>query len=334
MQGKSVLCCIGMLFFVQSDIALSTQFDYRFSLLQSEIHLEIGEIEKFEPYAYLLQNRHRLAEDYEKRFAIHGDVDVTALGEYDVAYNDEFALHVVVEDKTPPQLTLQSFTLKQNTAFAWNEKNKLSVIKELSDNETDLQTLQNNFTCENIDTSISGNQVITCSVNDNSENIAKAKLSVHIEALSSDVTTTQVMKTANVRKIPAAQYSAAQTAQIKEIAALVNQIRAKNGLAPVVLDMGNYHNVTYLRTQEVLRKYSHVRPDGRACHTIFIDYGILTGSVGENIARGQQSADEVVEDWMNSPTHRENILRAEFTRISVGVAGSGVEKVWVQEFFS
>jgi Uncharacterized protein with SCP/PR1 domains len=51
---------------------------------------------------------------------------------------------------------------------------------------------------------------------------------------------------------------------------------------------------------------------------------------GENIAYGQHSAAEVVQDWMNSPSHRRNILDCSFTRIGVGFDRRG--EYWVQDF--
>lgn len=51
-------------------------------------------------------------------------------------------------------------------------------------------------------------------------------------------------------------------------------------------------------------------------------------ALGENIARGQITAREVVEDWMASASHRENILRSSFDEIGIGIFGD----VWVQEF--
>ncbi|MBM3231045.1 CAP domain-containing protein [Candidatus Peregrinibacteria bacterium] len=51
-------------------------------------------------------------------------------------------------------------------------------------------------------------------------------------------------------------------------------------------------------------------------------------ALGENLAKGQLSVEQVIEDWMNSPRHRENILRPEFAEIGIGLFGD----FWVQEF--
>ncbi|MDD4286939.1 MAG: CAP domain-containing protein [Candidatus Peribacteraceae bacterium] len=53
-------------------------------------------------------------------------------------------------------------------------------------------------------------------------------------------------------------------------------------------------------------------------------------ALGENIARGQQTAQIAVEQWMASPSHRQAILQPLFRETGVGVFGD----VWVQEFGS
>ena len=51
-------------------------------------------------------------------------------------------------------------------------------------------------------------------------------------------------------------------------------------------------------------------------------------ALGENLAKGQMTVAQVMEDWMNSPHHRENILRPEFEEIGIGLFGD----VWVQDY--
>jgi uncharacterized protein YkwD len=43
--------------------------------------------------------------------------------------------------------------------------------------------------------------------------------------------------------------------------------------------------------------------------------GVEYGWAGENIARGQNDSQEVVEDWMNSSGHRRNILNSKFNKL-------------------
>lgn len=55
--------------------------------------------------------------------------------------------------------------------------------------------------------------------------------------------------------------------------------------------------------------------------------------IGENLAAGQPTPEEAMDDWMNSPGHRENILNREFTEIGIGIRTGGTYRTyWVQEF--
>jgi len=55
--------------------------------------------------------------------------------------------------------------------------------------------------------------------------------------------------------------------------------------------------------------------------------------LGENIAAGQRSPEEVVDAWMASPGHRANMLNPAFGEIGVGVVSRGRTRLyWVQIF--
>jgi uncharacterized protein YkwD len=79
--------------------------------------------------------------------------------------------------------------------------------------------------------------------------------------------------------------------------------------------------------------YAHASPDGSRPWDRAAAAGSVLRSIGENIACGQRSPAEVVTGWMNSPGHRANILRREFTHIGVGFAGGGrAGTYWTQVF--
>jgi uncharacterized protein YkwD len=79
-----------------------------------------------------------------------------------------------------------------------------------------------------------------------------------------------------------------------------------------------------------LRDYfSHTSPEGLT----FVDRTRAAGYPspgGENIAWGQRTPAAVVQDWMNSPGHRRNILNCDFTTIGVGFDSRG--NYWTQVF--
>ena len=92
--------------------------------------------------------------------------------------------------------------------------------------------------------------------------------------------------------------------------------------------------------------------DRYACEMIFYDFfgheNEATGStlqdraeqfgydyfkIGENLAAGHRTPEEVVQAWMDSPGHRENLLDPEFTELGVGLSSGGeYGTYWVQEF--
>ena len=73
----------------------------------------------------------------------------------------------------------------------------------------------------------------------------------------------------------------------------------------------------------VTRDYwSHNTPDGKAPWTFITAAGYHYQMAGENLAYGFSNADDTVTGWMNSPTHRANILNANYKNVGFGVAQS------------
>jgi len=63
------------------------------------------------------------------------------------------------------------------------------------------------------------------------------------------------------------------------------------------------------------------------------DFGYAFLKIGENLAAGQESVDETITAWMNSPEHRRVMLDPTFTEIGIAVKNGGKNgPYWVQEF--
>lgn len=78
-----------------------------------------------------------------------------------------------------------------------------------------------------------------------------------------------------------------------------------------------------IRAQEIKenKKFSHNRPNNLGYFsTLFNEYGLSKGNVGENIAWGYNTAIEVCEGWKNSQSHYENILNPAYTKVGFGIA--------------
>lgn len=79
-----------------------------------------------------------------------------------------------------------------------------------------------------------------------------------------------------------------------------------------------------IRANEILKSFSHTRPDGRAFSTALNEAGATYSGAGENIAKGQRTPEEVVNAWMNSAGHRANILNSKYKYLGVGCVKAAV----------
>lgn len=83
--------------------------------------------------------------------------------------------------------------------------------------------------------------------------------------------------------------------------------------------------------------FAHVAPDGRTFRSHLDDVGYQYSYAGENLAVDFEESVDVERAWMNSPTHRANILKAEYTHVGYGVAKGmyqGREVTFVAQFFA
>lgn len=140
-----------------------------------------------------------------------------------------------------------------------------------------------------------------------------------------------VSKPAEQTSQPSTQVSNFQ----QQVVDLVNQERAKNGLSPLTIKQ-DLTDVAQMKAQDMYDKkyFDHTSPTYGSPFDMMSKNGISYLAAGENIALGQQTPEQVMQDWMNSPGHRANILNPNFTQIGIGVYNSykGNGFIWVQEF--
>ncbi|MCX5059840.1 CAP domain-containing protein [Streptomyces sp. NBC_00452] len=119
-----------------------------------------------------------------------------------------------------------------------------------------------------------------------------------------------------------------------EVVDLTNRERARAGLPPLAGDPLLATAAQAHSADMVARSfYSHTSPEGTQPWDRAAAAGARRRSIGENIACGQRSPAEVVDGWMNSPGHRANILKPDFTHIGIGFAGGGpAGTYWTQLF--
>jgi len=124
---------------------------------------------------------------------------------------------------------------------------------------------------------------------------------------------------------------------------LVNQEREKAGVGPLSWCDG-LAELAKAHSNDMCDRgfFSHVNPEGEGpgdrasaghagSYTFTPVYPNPYFGLGENIAMGQTTAAQVMDDWMNSPGHRANILKGGYTHIGVGVC-DGCGKHWTQCF--
>lgn len=118
----------------------------------------------------------------------------------------------------------------------------------------------------------------------------------------------------------------------RQVVDLVNKERVKQGLSKLKIDT-KVGKAAVVRAKEIQTSFSHTRPNGSSFSTALKEAGVNYRGSGENIAWGQKTPQQVVEAWLNSPSHRANILNKNFTTIGVGhVTNSSGTSYWVQLF--
>ena len=109
---------------------------------------------------------------------------------------------------------------------------------------------------------------------------------------------------------------------------LVNARRASSGVGKLRLN-SDLSRAAQARAEEITRKFSHIRPDGRTNVSILGDYGIDYNRAGENIACSTDNASDVVSAWASSPTHNKCMLNSVYTQAGIGTATVGGSTYWV-----
>lgn len=146
---------------------------------------------------------------------------------------------------------------------------------------------------------------------------------------------------ANARQIPTPPAGKSITpptqqgmAQIDIVVQQVNQLRAKQGLSPLVVDP-KLSAYAQLRAEELVKRNSHTRPNGEGPFKPIKTASSGNLAVGENIAAGYTTGASVFKGWKDSPGHYKNMVGASFTKIGVGLYIDPNTKYgyhWVQIF--
>jgi len=129
----------------------------------------------------------------------------------------------------------------------------------------------------------------------------------------------------------AVAHEARMSAVAAEVTRLVNEDRARAGCAPLAWDDRAAAAAQAHSEDMVMRHYfDHTSPEGRTAVDRLKAAGAPYRALAENIAVGQQSAQEVVNGWLQSAGHRHNIENCRYTRTGVGYR----DLRWTQVFYT
>ncbi|HYD93581.1 MAG TPA: CAP domain-containing protein [Candidatus Paceibacterota bacterium] len=119
---------------------------------------------------------------------------------------------------------------------------------------------------------------------------------------------------------------------------LTNADREEHGVGQVT-ENALLMKAAQLKANDMAAKgyFSHVTPDGREPWYWIAEAGYDYEYAGENLAVNFEDSAEVEEAWMNSPTHRANIVKPVYTEIGIATARGiykGEEVTFVVQYFA
>ncbi|MEO8065781.1 MAG: CAP domain-containing protein [Candidatus Doudnabacteria bacterium] len=123
--------------------------------------------------------------------------------------------------------------------------------------------------------------------------------------------------------------------QAGQILNLVNLDREKHGLSDLSLNP-TLNLAAYAKAEDMISKnyFAHVSPGGVKPWDWFKNLGYNYSYAGENLAEGYSDPYELENSWMNSPTHRANILSPFYSEAGLAVVSRNNTTIIVQFFGS
>lgn len=119
----------------------------------------------------------------------------------------------------------------------------------------------------------------------------------------------------------------------KKLLSLINEERKKNNLPDLIIDE-DLQNIARLKAKDIVENnyFSHISPNFGTPFEMLKNNGINYKTASENIA-GNSSIEGAVSSWMNSETHKKNILSNNFNYTGLAVVDSIAYGNIVVEFF-
>ena len=111
---------------------------------------------------------------------------------------------------------------------------------------------------------------------------------------------------------------------VANVIAQMNVARAERGLPPLVEEARLTKSAQdRMRDMEDLAYWGHVAPDGRSPFYWLRVNGYPHSYAAENLASGFETVQVLLEGWMESPGHRDNIISPLYNECGVAIIDGG-----------
>ncbi len=124
---------------------------------------------------------------------------------------------------------------------------------------------------------------------------------------------------------------------VEKLYQLTNGERQKNGLATLSYNDKLSQAAAKKAADMFVKNYwAHYGPDGASPWDFILSSGYKYEYAGENLAKNFLFSQGVVDAWMNSSTHRENILKSDYSEVGFAIVNgvlNGEETTLVVQMF-
>ena len=124
---------------------------------------------------------------------------------------------------------------------------------------------------------------------------------------------------------------------VKDLLTYTNAKRKESGLSELRLNSA-LTSAAYQKAEDMFKDqyWAHISPDGTEPWDFILGQNYDYIYAGENLAKNFKSSKDVVEAWMKSPSHKENLLSSNYDEIGFAVVNGvmeGYETTLVVQFF-
>jgi uncharacterized YkwD family protein len=120
-----------------------------------------------------------------------------------------------------------------------------------------------------------------------------------------------------------------------ELFFLTNEEREKAGVQPLSYDIRD-GEIARLKSKDMYDKgyFTHNSPTYGSPFDMLKKFGVTYTYAGENLAAGFKTPQDTMDGWMNSQSHKDNLLREVFTRVGIGYyeGPNGYQRYYTQLF--